>query len=50
MKYDCTLQFDLRTGSLPHFDLSVIFQPSLTPYRAHAHERYKSIESCPKAR
>ena len=25
-------------------------QPSLTPYRAHAHGRYSSIESCSRAR
>ena len=25
-------------------------KPSLMPYRAHAHERYSSIESCPRAR
>ena len=25
-------------------------QPSLTPYRAHVHECYSSIESCPRAR
>ena len=24
-------------------------QPSLTPYRAHVHVRYYSIESCPRA-
>ena len=25
-------------------------QPGLTPYHTHAHERYSSIESCPRAR
>ena len=31
-------------------DTAPSVQPGITPYRAHAHKRYLSIESCPRAR
>ena len=41
----------ISVGSVLQSETSPLpFQPGLTPYRAHAHKRYSSIVSCPRAR